>query len=694
VTDVSRVESDRKTSGAARYVADLDVPGALCGVTVRASCARGRIRGIHLNPGFPWQECTLVDAAAIPGENVIAHLLDDQPCLAASEVNHWGEPVLLIAHPDRYVAEAARSNVTVECDALPPELDMERSSRVFKEYRRESGDVASAFRAADAVIEGEYRTPAVDQLYIEPHGMVVTATPEEGVTVRGSLQCPFYVHHALQRVFPGARVRVIACETGGGFGGKEDYPSVLACHAALLAWKSGRPVRMIYDRAEDLAVTPKRHPSRTTIRSAFTRDGRLLGLDVDFLIDGGAYTTVSPVVLSRGLLHATGPYYCPSVRLHGRAVATNHPPRGAYRGFGVPQSCFAIETHLDIAAGKLGICPAALRRINLFRDGQETASGGKLAGGLDLVSQFDRALEESRYFARRKEFAGERGVVRRGIGLSCSFHGTGFTGSGERLLDSEAAVRAEPDGSLTVLVSSVEIGQGSATVLAQIAADAFGCPAANVTVAAPDTAVVPNSGPTVASRTTAVVGELVARCARRLRETLPGLTEARARYEPPAGISWDDATFSGEAYADYSWAFQVAEVQVDTDTGETRVDRVTAVVDAGRIVNPLLARGQVEGGIVQGVGFALSEEHVCRDGRPANANLADTVIPTSADAPRIDVLFTPAPADAAPKGLGELPLDGAAPAVVNAIAQAANASICSLPATPEKVLDVLTGGMG
>jgi len=222
------------------------------------------ICGIGLDPGFPWGECTIVRADDIPGNNCVAHILADQPCLARETVSHWGEPVLLIAHPDRYWAEAARRHVRIRFEALEPVLDMEQAARVFQECRREKGDVNQAFRRADVTLEGVYRTPAVDQVYIETQGMLAVASREHGVTVRGSLQCPYYVHHALQHLFglPGDKVRVVPCETGGGFGGKEDYPSMLACHAALLAWRSGRPVRMIYDRAEDLAATTKRHPSR------------------------------------------------------------------------------------------------------------------------------------------------------------------------------------------------------------------------------------------------------------------------------------------------------------------------------------------------------------------------------------------------------------------------------------------------
>ncbi len=689
---VARREALAKTTGAAIYTADLEIPGALWGVTVRSECVRGLIAGFDFDPAFPWGECTVVTPADIPGDNCVAHIVEDQPCLAATEINHWGEPLLLIAHPDRYMAEAARSAVRVRHEPAEALLDAELSTRVFKEYRRERGDVEQVLRDAAVVADGVYRTPAVDQVYIEPQAIVATASPEQGVFVRGSMQCPYYVHHALQRLFhwPGDKVRVAACATGGGFGGKEDYPSVLACHAALLAWKSGLPVRMIYDRAEDLAATTKRHPSRTRIRSGFDKDGRLLVLDIDFLIDGGAYTTLSPVVLSRGLIHATGPYQCDNVRLVGRAVATNHPPHGAFRGFGVPQSCFAIERHMDTAAARLGLRPDELRRRNLFRAGARTATGQLLLQDPKLVALLDRAVQASGYAEKFERYSAPGpDPVRRGIGLSCSFHGNGFTGAGEDRLQSEVTMELAPDGRLRVLVSSVEIGQGSTTVLGQIAAAAFGCVVENVDVPAADTAIVPNSGPTVASRTTAVVGALVERCARELRESSPGLRRATARYEPPPGVRWDDASFSGDAYTGYSWAVQVAEVQLDTDTGEVKVERITAALDAGRIINPELARGQVEGGIMQGAGYALSEETIYRNGRIENAQLTNTIIPTALDAPPIEVIFVDSEAPEGPRGLGELPLDGAAPAIVNAAVQAAGGHFDTLPASPERIMEVL-----
>src|ERR1019366_7481531 len=266
----------------------------------------------------------------------------DQPCLASEFINHPEEPVVLLAHPDKYLLEEARRAVHIDVEPLPAVFTIEDSlakraivwgeDNVLKSYRVDKGDIQSAWAGADVIVEGEYRTGAQEQLYIENQGMIAVANPAEGVTVWGSLQCPYYVHKALVALFnlPAEKIRVIQTETGGGFGGKEEYPSMIAAHAALLAWKSGRPVKIIYDRAEDMVATTKRHPSRTRHRTAVTREGKLLGMEIDFTLDGGAYETLSPVVLSRGTVHAAGPYSCANVRIRSRVVATNAPPRGAF----------------------------------------------------------------------------------------------------------------------------------------------------------------------------------------------------------------------------------------------------------------------------------------------------------------------------------------------------------------------------
>lgn len=723
-----RKEGWEKITGKARYVDDLHFEGMLYGATVRGQAPRGRIRAIRFDPAVPWHEFSIAAAADIPGRNCIALIEDDQPCLAESLVNHPEEPVVLLAHSDRYLLEEARRAVSIEIEPLPAVFDLEESRRgnviawgednVFKRFRVEKGDVDSAWAEADVIVEGEYCTGAQEQLYIEPNGVIAVAGPEQGVTVWGSMQCPYYVHKALKVVFglPDAKVRVVQTETGGGFGGKEDYPSMIAAHAALLAWKSGKPVKIIYDRAEDMAATTKRHPSRTRHRTAVSRDGMLVAMEIDFTIDGGAYTTLSPVVLSRGTIHAAGPYHCPNVRITSRAVATNTPPHGAFRGFGAPQSIFALERHLDKVAAAVGLAPEDLRRRNFIQKGQTTATGQVIREDVEMAALLDRALRESDYFAKKERFARENpgSRIKRGMGLASFFHGAGFTGSGERHLASIVAVESTRDGRVRILTSSTEMGQGTNTVLTQIAAEALGLPYDWVEIAQPDTGAVPNSGPTVASRTCMVVGKLVESAALGVKQKLVaggllraecsadefagacaayiaqyGALRAESQYEAPPGVYWDDDKYQGDAYGAYAWAVHVAEVSVDTVTYETRVEDFMAVQEVGRVIHPVLALGQIEGGVAQGVGYALYENVVWENGRMANAQMTNYIIPTAADVPRIRVIFEERPYAHGPmgaKGIGELPMDGPAPAIVNAIEDATGIALHSIPATPEALM--------
>ena len=706
-----RKEGRGKVTGAARYVDDLVFAGMLHGVTVRSTVARGRIRSIQY--GFDPDPFTIVSAKDIPGMNAVALMVDDQPFLAADQIRHAEEPILLIAHQDRHAAEEARQSVRIDYEELPAQLDMTRSEDVFKSYLMEKGNVEGAFTGADiVVVEGEYFTGAQEQLYIEPQGMIAIASPAGGVTVWGSMQCPYYVHKALMKLFalPEDKVRVVQCETGGGFGGKEEYPSMIAGHAALLAWKSGRPVKLIYDRAEDIAATTKRHPSRTRHRTAVRRDGRLVAMDIDFLLDGGAYCTLSPVVLSRGTIHAAGPYHCENVRIRSRAVATNHPPHGAFRGFGAPQSIFALERHMDQVAAAVGLEPEELRRRNFLKKGQSTATGQVIHEDLDLAGLMDRALADADYHSKRKRFLRDNATsrVKRGIGLATFMHGAGFTGSGEVYLQSEVALEAHADGRGRILVSSTEIGQGTNTILSQIAADALGIGYDEVEMAQPDTGTVPNSGPTVASRTCMVVGKLVESAALGLRQILAhyeglsfaeacaahiakhGVLRSTSRYQPPEGIHWDDEHYRGDAYGAYAWAAYVAQVAVDTSTGETQVEDFVARQEVGKVLHPVLASGQIEGGVAQGIGWALYEEVVYRAGRVVNGQMTNYIMPTAADLPSIRVFFEETPYADGPggaKGIGELPMDGPAPAILNAVAQATGAAVNRVPLTPEKLME-------
>jgi len=723
---VVRKEGRAKVTGQSRYVDDLFLPGMLHGVTVRSPSPRGRIRAVHYGEGIPWDEFTVVTAADIPGANIVALITDDQPYLADGYVNHTEEPVVLLAHPDHALLREARRRVTIEIEPHPAVFTLEDSLRgtdiiwggdnIFRSYQVARGDVDAVFATADVIVEGDYETGAQEQLYIEPNGMLAVARAEDGVTVWGSMQCPYYVHKALARLFnlPDAKIRVVQMETGGGFGGKEEYPSIIAGHAALLAWKAGRPVKMVYDRAEDMAATTKRHPSRTRHRTAVSRDGRLLAMDIDFVIDGGAYSTLSPVVLSRGTIHSAGPYFCPNVRIRGRAVATNAPPHGAFRGFGAPQSIFALERHMDRIAQAVDLSPDDFRRVNFIQTGQTSAVGQVIRDPVDMSALLARALEMSDYRSKRPTFdRSNAGVaVKRGIGFAAFMHGAGFTGSGEDHLASVVTIEASAEGRVRVLTSCTEIGQGTNTVFSQIAAEALQLDASDIEIAQPDTSAVPNSGPTVASRTCMVVGKLVELAAVNLRAKLhdtleqgvpfaaacrqyieqQGALRASAQYQPPPGVRWDDERFEGDAYGTYAWAVYVAEVSVDITTFQIRVDDFVAVQEVGRVINPVLASGQIEGGVAQGIGWALFEQVAWREGRMANAQMTNYIIPTSMDLPPIRVHFEERPYAHGPggaKGIGELPMDGAAPAIANAVSHATGVDVRRIPITPESVLDLM-----
>ncbi len=696
---VPRKEGLDKARGAARYVDDLRFPGMLHGRTIRTTVARGEVAAVHLD--FDAAGFTVVDHRDIPGRNVVALIQDDQPFLVEREVRHAEEPVLLLAHEDRETLRAA--SVRVEYRAAEPILDPERSEHAFKEIAIEKGDLARGFAEADVVVEGEYRTGRQEHVYIEPNG-VIAVPSGDGMTVYGSLQCPYYVHKALVGLLglPHEKVRVVQTETGGGFGGKEDYPSIIAGHAALLAMKSGRPVKLVYDRLEDMAATTKRHPSIVRHRTGVTRDGRITAMEIDVLLDGGAYCTLSPVVLSRGCLHATGPYRCDNVRVHGRVVMTNTPPSGAFRGFGAPQTVFAAEVQVDRVAEALGLDPVRLREKNALRPGDTMATGQVLGEDASALAVLREAVKRSDYHRKRRAWRG----TSRGIGLSLFHHGAGFTGSGEVMLASKATLELTPRGA-RILVGSTEMGQGARTTLAQIVSEVLGLPIDRIEVAEPDTARVPDSGPTVASRTCMVVGGLLRACAQEMKSRLGGLSPAAylkrhgplrvtRQYEPPPGVVWDDATYRGDAYATYGWGCDVVEVELDPVTYEVRPTRVTAVVEIGRAVNPLMVAGQVEGGTAQGLGYALLEEVVMREGRMANAQLTNYMVPTTLDTPPIDVTILESPYRHGPfgaKGVGEMPMSGPGPAVANAV-RPLGLDVRSLPITPEKVLECASSSTG
>lgn len=742
-----RTDGVAKVTGEAKYVDDLRDEEFLWGMTVRSKVARGTIKSITYDPDYEWTDIVRVDYRDVPagGQNVVSHLTDDQPALASTEIRHMYEPIVLLACADlERLAEAAK-HVFIEVEPLEGLFDFETADKselivygddnIMNHLTIAKGDVEAGFEAADLIVEGVYRTGWQEQMYIEPQGMIAVPHEDGSLTVSGSLQCPFYVLTALKK-FLGVgedKVNVVQTITGGAFGGKEDYPSMIACHVALLALKGQKPVKIVYDRAEDLAATTKRHPATMRHKTGVMRDGTLVASRVEFDLDGGAYITMSPVVLARGLIHGVGCYRVPNVFIDARVLATSTPPNGAFRGFGNPQATFGAERHMDKIAEVLGLSPLEIRRINLLKAGDTTATDQQLDLSVGGAACLDMVVEKSRYEALREEYAAFNAAseasgspLRRGVGLSTFFHGAGFTGNGEARIMGRADVELREGGRVRIYTGSIDMGQGVNTTFPQLASTELGLGLDAVEMAVPDTSHVPDSGPTVASRTLMVVGKVVQQATRKLiaklGEAYPGATydpdqqayvdadgavvaswqdaaaaayeaaggpiRVEQTYEPDPNVEWDGDKYLGDAYPVYSWAADVASVEIDLDTYEIDLLDFHTAEDIGKAIHPIIVEGQLEGGTLQGIGYGTCEELHMKDGAVLNNRMTNYIIPTSLDSPEILVHLVELPFIGGPhgaKGLGELPTDGPAPAIAAAIAHATGAEVNETSFTPEKL---------
>jgi CO/xanthine dehydrogenase Mo-binding subunit len=734
-SSVPRVDGVAKVAGTALYVDDSHVPGAFHGATVRSQVAHGTLKSIDLDPDFDWKDIVVATAEDIPGRNTVLLIEEDQPLLVpvGGRVSHVDEPVALVAAPTRRRAHEAAEHVKLTIEEKPAVLSIDEaidgntklygSDNVFKEFLIEKGNpkIHEAMAEAFVIIEGVYATHAQEQMYIEPQGMIADWPGDGSVRITGSLQCPYYVHKAMKELLAldGDKTIISQSVTGGGFGGKEEYPSMIAGHAAVLAKKAGKPVKLIYDREEDIAATTKRHPAVVRHRLGLKEDGTIVAIDVDVVIDGGAYLTLSPVVLSRAVLHAAGPYNCKNTRIRGRAVATNHPPHGAFRGFGAPQTTFAYERQMNRAARHLRIDPFELRRMNMLRKGDKTATSQTLThsvGSEKVFADITKVAEENALGPRVEPASGTRGAIRRGRGLAFYFHGSGFTGSGEQRLAGRATIAVCEGGKIEVRSSSTDIGQGAITMFSQIAATALGLDVDRIDVVVPSTDVVPDSGPTVASRTCMVVGGLVDRGSQAIKARLEswakendmassplediakaiyeaeGEVSETVQYSPPPGIEWDDETYTGSAYPVYGWAACLVDVAVDLDTCEVTIELCAHSVDVGKAINPVIVKGQIEGGTLQALGWALWEDVRYENGRVMNRRMTNCIVPTFADAPEMQTFLVEEPYPFGPhgaKGVGEIPMDGPAAAVANAIEDALGIPFNRLPLLPETIQDAV-----
>lgn len=742
---VVRKDAAEKVLGRARFAGDIYLPGMLRVRVIRSPVARGIIKRLDATKALKVPGAVVfITAKDIPGENCVPVVYRDMPLLACEEVRYHGEALAIIAAESEEAAEEAARLVEVEIEELPPVLDVLQAlspgapklfgeDNVYKHWKVRKGNVEEGFRAADLIVENTYRTPYQEHAYLEPQGMVCVPQQDGGVEVLGSMQCPFYVREAVSVVLglPLAKVRAIQATTGGGFGGKEDVPSIVAGQAALVAWKTGRPARLIYKRDEDILSMSKRHPAIVESKYGFRRDGTLIAAQVRYILDAGAYATLSPVVAWRGTVHAVGPYRCENVSVDTYAVATNKVPCGAFRGFGSPQVLFAAESQMDEAAFRLGLDPLEIRKRNALRDGDITPTGQRLNAEVGLIEAIERVEAASQWAEKRMRAGSGSGSKRYGIGCSAVLYGVCLGAGGRNLDRAGAFVQLMYDGSAVFAVGTTEMGQGMQTVLSQIVAEELGVPYGAVRPIPTDTHMVPDSGPTVASRTTVMSGNALRKAIAPIRKTLQEVAASLLGIEAPEVVrlengkafapdgrfvtydevlercflerrnlassdmavspetSWDPETGQGVAYITYAFAANVVELEVDMETGEVDLIAVHAAHDVGKAINPTGVEGQIEGGAAQGLGYALMEEILHDEkGRMLNNRFSTYLIPTSRDLPRISAYIVEHPTDVGPfgaKGFGEQPLMGIAPAVANAIFSATGARLRELPITPERL---------
>ncbi|OHE41179.1 MAG: hypothetical protein A2Y16_03935 [Tenericutes bacterium GWF2_57_13] len=690
---IVRCDAAAKISGRAAYVADLSIDGILHAKTVRSTIANGTILDIVIPP-LP-EGVVIVDHTDIPGENGVKIIFKEMPVFAETEVKYIGEPILLVCGPDKAVVEKIARKIVVTYKEEPGVFAWTTSK---SHYAYQKGDPDHAFKTAARIHTETFETGYQEQAYIEPQGMIGYPEAAGKITLVGSMQCPYYVKNAVLGVIAcdDDGIRVIQAETGGAFGGKEEFPSLTGAQIAVAVKKTGKPVSLIYERTEDVEVTTKRHPSKITLSAALDADFRVIGLKARVGLDAGAYLGLSGVVLSRSLIAATGAYTIAHLSVEGDAYCTNTVPTGAFRGFGAPQMFYAIEQLMGHLAALAGLDPVAYKRRHLARKNDLTSTQGVFRDPILLPAMIDTVLQRSDYKRKIRAFA--KDDAWKGIGLSVFFHGCGFTGSGEAT-HIKARVRLEKDADdhVIVRIAAVDMGQGSSTALAKIVAGVLERPVATVHVPHPDTDTSPDSGPTVASRTTMIVGGLLARCAANLKEAwVDGMVQtAEERYVQPAFITWDEEAFKGDAYPAYSWGVTAVEVEVDKRTCAVTLKGVWSCYDVGKTIDAILAEGQADGGVTQGIAYGYLENMEIKDGRLKQRNLTDYVIPTASDVCPTDTVFVDNPFAYGPygaKGLGELTLIGGAPAVTAAIENAIKRRITRIPATPETILELIEHG--
>ncbi len=691
---VKKVDLENKCSGEALYVDDISMPGMLYAGTLRSIKAKAVINKITLPP-LP-EGYTIVSEKDIPGETYVKMLKTDWPYFASNQVNYIGEPLLLIVGPDKRKIEELILATNVEYRDLEPNFSMEDDGECIIDYTINKGefkDTVNRLKKEKVItLDETFSTGYQEHVYLEPQGMI-GVYENDTITVYGSIQCPYYVKNALIQAFGWTekKIRVVQTVTGGGFGGKEEYPSLIAGHAAFAAYKTGKPVKLVFSREEDIEVTTKRHPSRIHIKSYLSPKGKVTAMDIDIRLDAGAYAGLTEVVLQRSIFASIGVYNISNVHVRGRAFRTNTVPTGAFRGFGAPQAFFAIEMHMSHLAKKTGEIPSEFKKKHFASKGDQSVTSGTYTDNIKLPEMYEKIIKMQK----------EKGKSPSSAGYSFIFHGCGFTGSGERDII-KAKVRLEKkENTIRVFIANVDMGQGTITAMTKIVREAMTPEFVeknkiNILIECPDTALVPDSGPTVASRTVIIIGKLVLQAAEEMKKRWgeKNVFFVEKNYIHPIGKKWNQETFTGDAYPTYSWGINSTEVSVDPDTFEIKVDDFFTVFDLGTPIDLKMVEGQIQGGVIQGIGHATIEYMEQKEGKIQQDSLSNYTIPTSLDIPRIHHALVDNPYEGGPFGAkcaGELTFIGAAPAIADAVEKALGINVYQIPLTPEYLQNLVQG---
>jgi CO/xanthine dehydrogenase Mo-binding subunit len=740
-----RVDSWGKVTGRAKYADDYNVGHQLFGKVLRSKYPHAIIKRIDTSKAkaLPGVKAVLT-AKDIPGSKVFGIVVKNQQILAEDRVRYLGDGVALVAASSKEIAEAALSLIEVEYTPLlvvsDPEEAMKPGSPLihgdkneFVHHKVRKGDIVKGFLQADFVIERKFRTQFIEHSYIEPEAVLAEPDEQGGIKITGSVQNLFSSRRSVAAAIdlPLNKVQIVQATLGGSFGGKDEAMTSMCCRAALLAIKTGKPVKMVNSREESMLESYKRHPYVLYYKWGAKKNGSITAMESRIIADGGAYASMSPFVTWRSVVQATGPYICANVKTDVYAAYTNNNYTGAMRGFGSPQVNFAIESMMDELAEMVHVSPLDIRLKNGFTKGSMTATGQKLDHVVSLKQVLTKAADAIDFQRKWKSYRQPQAAEKKlGVGLACSYRGVSLGAEGTDA--AETIVSVQTDGSVIVSSGVTDMGQGAQTQMSQIAAEVLGISMDRIQFLNTNTNRVADSGPTVASRGTIMGGSAAKNAAEQVRKTLLAVgssmlkveishldlrenyvvnlktgrrlasfselaTECFNRGKPMIGLgwhkspktSWDEKRGQGEAYFTFVYGANAAEVEVDTETGKVDVKDFVSVHDVGKAINRAMVIGQMCGGVAMGLGYGLLEEFEIDDGIPKQLNFDEYLIPTSMDVPRIKTLIVENEDKAGPfgaKSVGEPTNEIAAPAIVNAIYNATGKRIYELPANLERVL--------